>query len=205
MNNHVCKSKIHNFANLRNILNKTNRHPHSEKAFFQCSVALVSMTCLFCAEESDSVSLPPPPHQKKKYEKMIFAFHLWISLLRIRIRDPGSGIRYPVLFWPLDPGSGIRNRFFPDPGFRIPDPKLIFLRAWWQFIEQKFYNSLKIGPNFFLQHFKNKIMFNYVNFVTTKKGMTTNFFHPSLLLLFLDPGSKIRDPGWVKIRIRDPG
>jgi hypothetical protein len=33
--------------------------------------------------------------------------------------------------------------------------------------------------------------------------MTTHFFHPSLLLLFLDPGSEIRDPGWVKIRIRD--
>jgi hypothetical protein len=39
---------------------------------------------------------------------------------------------------------------------------------------------------------------------------TTIFFHPSLLLLFLDPGSEIRDPGagirdpvWVKIRIRD--
>jgi hypothetical protein len=29
-----------------------------------------------------------------------------------------------------------------------------------------------------------------------KKGMITNFFHPSLFLLFLDPG-------WVKIRIRD--
>jgi hypothetical protein len=28
--------------------------------------------------------------------------------------------------------------------------------------------------------------------------MTSNFFHPSLLLLFLDP-----DPRWVKIRIRD--
>jgi hypothetical protein len=26
-----------------------------------------------------------------------------------------------------------------------------------------------------------------------KKGMTTNFFHPSLLLLFLDPGSGIWD------------
>ncbi len=26
--------------------------------------------------------------------------------------------------------------------------------------------------------------------------MTTNFFHPSLLILFLDPG-------WIKIRIRD--
>ncbi len=33
--------------------------------------------------------------------------------------------------------------------------------------------------------------------------MTTNFFHPSLLLLVLDPGSEIRDPGWVKNQ--DPG
>jgi hypothetical protein len=33
--------------------------------------------------------------------------------------------------------------------------------------------------------------------------MTTHFFHPSLLLLFLVPGSEIWDPGWVKIRIRD--
>ena len=31
--------------------------------------------------------------------------------------DPGSGIG---CF--LTPGSGIRNRFFPDPGTRIPDP-----------------------------------------------------------------------------------
>ncbi len=42
-----------------------------------------------------------------------------------------------------------------------------------------------------------------MKFVATKKGMTTNFFHPSLLLLFLDPGPEIRDPGWVKIRIWD--
>jgi hypothetical protein len=33
--------------------------------------------------------------------------------------------------------------------------------------------------------------------------MKTNFFHSSLLLLFLDPGSEIRDPVFVKIRIRD--
>jgi len=33
--------------------------------------------------------------------------------------------------------------------------------------------------------------------------MTTKFFSPSLLLLLLDPGSEIQDPGWVKIRIRD--
>jgi hypothetical protein len=48
---------------------------------------------------------------------------------------------------------------------------------------------LKIGPNLFLQHFKHKIINNFVKFVATKKGLTTNFFHPSLLLLFLDPGS----------------
>jgi hypothetical protein len=39
--------------------------------------------------------------------------------------DPGSGIG---CF--LTPGSGIRNRFFPDPGSRIPDAKTIFLRAF---------------------------------------------------------------------------
>jgi hypothetical protein len=59
---------------------------------------------------------------------------------------------------------------------------------------KKFYNSLKIGPNFFLQHFKNKIIYNFVKFVATIKGMTTNYFHPSLLMLFLVPGSEIRDP-----------
>jgi hypothetical protein len=36
-----------------------------------------------------------------------------------------------------------------------------------------------------------------------KKGMTTIFFSPlSFIAIF---GSEIRDPGWVKIRIRDPG
>jgi hypothetical protein len=36
-------------------------------------------------------------------------------VLRIRIRDP-------VPFYPKDPGSRIRDDFFPDPGSRIPDP-----------------------------------------------------------------------------------
>jgi hypothetical protein len=42
--------------------------------------------------------------------------------------------------------------------------------------------------------------------VATKKGLTTNFFHPSLLLLFLDPGSgmgKNHDPE-SGINIPDP-
>ncbi len=62
---------------------------------------------------------------------------------------------------------------------------------------------MKIGPNFFLQHFKNKIIYIFVKFVATKKGMTTNLFSPlSFVPAF---GSGIRDPGsgMGKIRIRD--
>jgi hypothetical protein len=61
---------------------------------------------------------------------------------------------------------------------------------------KKFYDSLKTGPNFFLQHFKNKIIFNFVKFVAIKKGMSTKKnFRPSLLLRFLDLGSEIQNPG----------
>jgi hypothetical protein len=56
------------------------------------------------------------------------------------------------------------------------------------------HKNIIFDPNFFLQHLQNKIVFNFVKFVATKNGVTTNFFHPSLLLLFLDPGSGIRDP-----------
>jgi hypothetical protein len=52
---------------------------------------------------------------------------------------------------------------------------------------------LKIGSNVLLQHFKNKKMFNFVKFMATRKGMTINFCHPSLLLLVF--GTGIRDPG----------
>jgi hypothetical protein len=56
------------------------------------------------------------------------------------VADPGSGAF-------LTPGSGIRNRFFPDPG----SPTHIFESLLVIFLSKKFYNSLKIGPNFFLQ------------------------------------------------------
>jgi hypothetical protein len=42
-------------------------------------------------------------------------------------------------------------------------------------------------------------IYNFVIFVATKKGKTTNFFHTSLLLLFFGSG----DPDWTKIRIQD--
>ncbi len=76
------------------------------------------------------------------------------------VADPGSGAF-------LTPGSGIRNRFFLDPGSRILDPNPIFLRNLLTILVKKFYNSLKIGPNFFLQHFKTEIICNFVKFVAT--------------------------------------
>ncbi len=109
------------------------------------------------------------------------------TVLRIRIRDP-------VPFWPLDPGAGIGF-------FRIPDPKHIFWKFSDNFLGKKFYNSLKIYPNLFLQHLKHKIINTFVKSVATKKVMTTIFFFKPLFCSCF----WIRDPGWVKIRIRDPG
>jgi hypothetical protein len=58
---------------------------------------------------------------------------------------------------------------------------------------KKFYNSLKTGPNYFIEHSKNKIIFSFVKFVATKKDIATNFFTPfSFVAVF---GSVIRDPG----------
>jgi hypothetical protein len=55
--------------------------------------------------------------------------------------DPGSGAF-------LTSGSGIRNRFFPYLGSQIPNPYFRDLCEY--FLGKKFYNSLKIGPNYFL-------------------------------------------------------
>ncbi len=65
---------------------------------------------------------------------------------RIRIRDP-------VPFWPLDPGSGIGFSRIPDLGSRIPNP--YFWEHSDNFLSERFYNSLKIGPKVFLKYFKN--------------------------------------------------
>jgi hypothetical protein len=77
----------------------------------------------------------------------------------------------------------------PDLGSRIPN--------------LEFNNSLKIGPNFFLLHFKNKIIYNFVKFVAKKKGLTKKFF--SLLSLVAVFRSGIRDPGSGMGKNQDPG
>jgi hypothetical protein len=62
--------------------------------------------------------------------------------------NPGSGAF-------LTPGSGIRDQEWvfsgsriSDPGSRIPRP--YFEELFDNFFGKKFYNSLKISPNFFL-------------------------------------------------------
>ena len=102
----------------------------------------------------------------------------------------------------LTPGPGSGRGFFrvPNLGSRIPTP--YFLELSDKFLGKNFYNSFKTGPNFFVQHLKNKIIFNFVKFVATKKGMTTNFFSP--LSFFAVFGSWIRDPGSGMGKNQDP-
>jgi hypothetical protein len=54
---------------------------------------------------------------------MFFFFSLLCQKLFVRnsVADPGSEIRDPVLFYPLDPGFGSGMNFL-----RIPDPRGMF-------------------------------------------------------------------------------
>jgi hypothetical protein len=79
-----------------------------------------------------------------------------------------------------DPGSGIS--FFPD---HVSQTHIFvsLVTIFWEKVQ-----IVGNWPKFFLQHFKTKIIHNFVKFVATKKRYDNNFFfHPSLLLLFLDP------------------
>ncbi len=94
--------------------------------------------------------------------------------------DPGSGAF-------LTPWSGIRNRIF-----QILDPNPYIWELSDNFMGKKLYNSLKIDPNFFLQHFKTKIIINL-----------WNFFSPFSFVAVL--GSGIRDPGCGTGKNQNPG
>jgi hypothetical protein len=98
-------------------------------------------------------------HHILKYKKLVKnekMKYYYVTLCLFQCCGSGSGIG---CF--LTPGSGIRNKFFPDPGSQD------HIFCFDNFFGKKFYNSLKIGPNFFLQHFKAKITYNFVNFVGT--------------------------------------
>jgi hypothetical protein len=72
---------------------------------------------------------------------------------------------------------------------------------------KKFYNSLKIGPNFFFSISKIKL-FSVCEIYGYKKGITTNFFHPSHPLPVAVFGSGMgrnQDPGTGMGKNQDPG
>ncbi len=81
-----------------------------------------------------------------------------MSLLRVRywscvyfpsVEDPGSGAF-------LTPGSGIRNRIFPDPGSQNP--------YLWELV-----TILSIGSHFFPLPIQKYITFNFATFVARKE------------------------------------
>ena len=100
--------------------------------------------------------------------------------------------------------------FIPDPDFTHPGSRI-------QKHKQKRGVKKICFHSFFCSHKFHKIV-NYLIFEMLKKKIWANFqriielFTPKIGTLLSkiwvwDPGSgsEIRDPGWVKIRIRDPG
>ncbi len=84
--------------------------------------------CSACATEIKWCLVPPQIKVTSLYFSPKVTNPERLYGVKISVADPGPG---SGAF--LTPGSGIRDRFFPDPVSRIPDPKTIFLRAFWQF------------------------------------------------------------------------
>jgi hypothetical protein len=58
-----------------------------------------------------------------------------------------------------------------------------------------------MGLNVFLQHFKNKIIFNFVKFVATKKDMTKNYFSPLSFIAVFGYGIRDKHPGSATLQV----
>jgi hypothetical protein len=85
----------------------------------------------------------------------------------------------------VNPGSG--KSFFPEPGTQTHIFEILVTFFWGK--------STKSLREFARYLFKNNAILSIVKFEATKKGRTTDFFPPLLLLLL--------DLGWIKVRIRD--
>ncbi len=89
-------------------------------SFWPCSLSFwsCSLCCLLYHLSTFPVSYPANPSGPAAYVARSTIFLPFpYPILPIPLQCSGSGIRDWVLFDP-----GIRNRFFPDPGFRISDP-----------------------------------------------------------------------------------
>ncbi len=109
----------------------------------------------------------------------------FFSVLRIRIRDP-------VVFWPLDPGSGI-----PGSLTHIFES---FVTTFWVKSSKNFWKLVKFV---FFNIKKMKYFAILWKLWLQKKGKSTNFFSPfSFIAVF---GSGIRDLGSGMGKNQDPG
>ncbi len=100
-----------------------------------------------------------------------FSFHSWIFRLFLRIFC-GS--------WISDPGS--QTHIFESlvTNFWVKSSLILW----------------KLAQIVFLQHFENEIIFNFVKFVATKKGMTIIYFSSlSFVAVFGSGMGKNQDPG----------
>ncbi len=135
----------------------------------------------FCLLVSLQEPITPPPLEMR---------HMYTNT---SVADPGSGAFQTL---DPDPGSGIGFYRIPDLGSRIPTPYFLGLSD--KFLGKKFYNSLKTGPIFFLQHLKNKIILNFCEICGYKKRFDNKFFSSlSFVAIFgsgiLDQRSGIRN------------
>ncbi len=91
-------------------------------------------------------------------------------------------------------GSAIRCLFYPElVFFRIPALKPRFLRAWWQFFGVKNIIILcKVAQSGF--------KCSKIKYLWLLKKVGQQIFSSSFVAVL---GSRIRDRGWIKIRIRD--
>ncbi len=124
-------------------------------------------------------------------------FLLCISSGRRRARVPTSVADLDPESVPfMTTGSGIRNRFFPDLGSQTHTFESLMTFLW----VKSSIILYKLAWSFFL-HLLKKIIFNFVIFVASKKGGTTNVFSPFSFVA--DFWSGIRDGQKSGSGIRD--
>ncbi len=84
-----------------------------------------------------------------------------------RVRSPAEANLMHGIWCLFDPWIQDPEKVFS--GSRISDPgsQPHIFENLLTILVKKFYNSLKIGPNFFLQQFKTEIICNFVKLVAT--------------------------------------
>ncbi len=138
----------------------------------------------------------------------LWGFFLAIIIVKLKpwsaVDAQNGGLEAQMEPWRQCCGSGSGIGAFLTPGSRIPNS--YFWELSDNFLDKKFHNLWNLAQIFFFWAVQKLNNFTFCEICGYKIMFDKNFFfHPSLFYLFLDPGSEIRDPGWVKIRIRDPG